>query len=143
MSEMQWSKATVFGFIEFSHDIFSTKIDIPMNEQTSQSTGSAPASRVQNISAEHVEDIHTRYEDYLPDSIGFIAEMERWKMSSKSIFCHCRSAPVFQASHSRKRPLTGHGPYRHCEQNPKNNMYIRIIVGKMENVLCRASKTGF
>jgi hypothetical protein len=40
MSEMQWSKATVFGFIEFSHDIFSTKIDIPMNEQTSQSSKS-------------------------------------------------------------------------------------------------------
>jgi hypothetical protein len=37
-------------------------------------------SRVQNISAEHVEDIHTRYEDDLPDSIGFIAEMERWEM---------------------------------------------------------------
>jgi hypothetical protein len=39
-------------------------------------------SRVQNIYAEHVhvEDIHTRYEDDLPDSIGFIAEMERWKM---------------------------------------------------------------
>jgi hypothetical protein len=38
-------------------------------------------SRVQNISvAEHVEDIHTRYEDDLPDSITFIAEMERWKM---------------------------------------------------------------
>ena len=84
MSEMQWSKATFFSFIEFSHDIFSTKIDIPMNEQqTSQ--------------------------------------------SSKSNFCHCRSAPVFQASHSRKRPLTGHGPYRHCEQNPKNSMQIRII----------------
>jgi hypothetical protein len=115
------------------------------------------------------EDIHTRYEDDLPDSIGFIAEMERWKMfcaglqnqdsnqsleeaiveyiittskqscqkcngprrrflassnflmifsmneqtsqSSKSIFCHCRSAPVFQAAHSRKRPLTGHKAY--------------------------------
>jgi hypothetical protein len=27
MSEMQWFKATFFGFIEFSHDIFSTKID--------------------------------------------------------------------------------------------------------------------
>jgi hypothetical protein len=37
-------------------------------------------SRVQNISTEHVEDIHNRYEDDLPDSIGFIAEMERWKM---------------------------------------------------------------
>jgi hypothetical protein len=37
-------------------------------------------NRVQNISAEHVEDIHTRYEDDLPDSIGFIAEMEKWKM---------------------------------------------------------------
>jgi hypothetical protein len=37
-------------------------------------------SRVQDISAEHVEDIHTRYEDDLPDYIGFIAEMERWKM---------------------------------------------------------------
>jgi hypothetical protein len=37
-------------------------------------------SRVQSISAEHVEDIHTRYEDDLPDSIRFIAEMERWKM---------------------------------------------------------------
>ena len=68
MSEMQWSKATLFGFIEFSHDIFSTKIDIP------------------------------------------------------------RSAPVFQASHSRKRPLTGHGPCMHCEQNPKNSMQIRILV---------------
>ena len=34
-------------------------------------------SRVQNISAEHVEDIHTSYEDDLPDSIGFIAEIER------------------------------------------------------------------
>jgi hypothetical protein len=87
---LQWSKATFFGFIEFSHDIFSTKIDIPMNEQTSQSSKSifchcrsAPvfqASHSQNISAEHVEDIHTRYEDDLPDSIGFIAEMERWKM---------------------------------------------------------------
>jgi hypothetical protein len=74
---MQWSKGTFFGFIEFSHDIFSTKIDIPMNEQTSQ--------------------------------------------SSKSIFCDCRSAPEFQASHSRKRPLTGYGPYRHCEHNPKNS----------------------
>ena len=84
MSEKQWSKATLFGFIEFSHDIFSTKIDIPMNEQISQ--------------------------------------------SSKSIFCHCRSAPVFQASHSRKRPLTGHGPCMHCEQNPKNSMQIRILV---------------
>jgi hypothetical protein len=31
-------------------------------------------------SAEHVEDIHTRYEDDLPNYIGFIAEMERWKM---------------------------------------------------------------
>ena len=37
-------------------------------------------SRVQDISAEQVEDIHARYEDDLPDSIGFIAEMERWKM---------------------------------------------------------------
>ena len=37
-------------------------------------------NRVQNISAEHVEDIHTRYEDDLPDSIGFIAEMVKWKM---------------------------------------------------------------
>ena len=37
-------------------------------------------SRVQNISAEHVEDIHTRYEDDLSDFIGFIAEMERRKM---------------------------------------------------------------
>jgi hypothetical protein len=45
MSEMQWSKATFFGFI-----------------------------------SEHVEDIHTSYEDDLPDSIGFIAEMERLKM---------------------------------------------------------------
>ena len=81
---MQWSKATFFDFIEFSHDISSTKIDIPMNEQTSQ--------------------------------------------SSKSIFCHCRSAPVFLMSHSRKKPLTGHGPYRHCEQNPKTSMQIRIIV---------------
>ena len=53
---------------------------------------------------------------------------EQTSQSSKSIFCHCRSAPVFQASHSRKRPLTGHGPYRHCEQNPKNSMQIRIIV---------------
>ena len=84
MSEIQWSKVMFFGFIEFSHDMFSTKIDIPMNEQTSQ--------------------------------------------SSKSIFCHCRSAPVFQTSHSRKRPLTGHGPYRHCEQNPKTSMQIRILV---------------
>jgi hypothetical protein len=47
-------KATFFGFIEFSHDIFSTKIYIPMNEQTSQ--------------------------------------------SSKSIFCHCRSAPASVSS---------------------------------------------
>ena len=78
---MQWSKAAFFGFIEFSHDISSTKIDIPMNEQT-----------------------------------------------SKSIVCHCRSAPVFQTSHSRKIPFTGHGPYRHCEQNPKTSMQIRIIV---------------
>jgi hypothetical protein len=37
-------------------------------------------SRIQNISAEHVEDIHTRYENDLPDSIRFIVEMERWKM---------------------------------------------------------------
>ena len=29
---------------------------------------------------------------------------------------------------AEKRPLTGHGPYRHCEQNPKNSMQIRIIV---------------
>ena len=43
-------------------------------------SGSAPASGVQNIFAEHVEDIHIRYEDDLPDSIGFIAELERWKM---------------------------------------------------------------
>jgi hypothetical protein len=41
-----------------------------------------PPSRVQSITAEHVEDIHTRYEDDLTDSIGFIAEMEGWK-----IFC--------------------------------------------------------
>ena len=34
-------------------------------------------SRVQNVSTEHVEDIHNRYEDDLPDSIGFIAEIER------------------------------------------------------------------
>ena len=81
ISEMQWSKAAFFGFIECSHDISSTKIDIPMNEQT-----------------------------------------------SKSIVCHCRSAPVFQTSHSRKIPFTGHGPYRHCEQNPKTSMQIRIIV---------------
>ena len=78
---MQWSKAAFFGFIEFSDDISSTKIDIPMNEQT-----------------------------------------------SKSIVCHCRSAHVFQTSHSRNIPFTGHGPYRYCEQNPKTSMQIRIIV---------------
>ena len=32
------------------------------------------------------------------------------------------------ASQSRKIPLSGHGPYRHCEQNPKNSMQIQIIV---------------
>jgi hypothetical protein len=65
-------------------------------------------NRVQNISAEHVEDIHTRYEDDLPDSIGFIAEMERWKMLK--ILHNKRSSNENSPSLNKDHPLKTHPP---------------------------------
>jgi hypothetical protein len=64
---------------------------------------------------------------------------EQTSQSSKSIFCDCRSAPVFQASHSRKRPLTGYEPYRHCEQNPKNSRTLSFF--SSFRYICNRKKT--